>query len=320
MSDPVDILDRPPRVLAIDDCPLVHGLLRHHLRLEGIELHLAENAESGLEMARRLDPDVILLDIELGPDGGSDGFGILAELKGSPATSEVAVIFLSASGATGDRVRALDLGAVDFVSKPFEAAELRARVRSAVRLRRMVRMLAQKASIDGLTGLWNRAHFDRRLAEECSESLRYGRPLSLVLADIDHFKRINDEHGHPVGDAVIGRFAKILSTGRASDIPCRYGGEEFAVVLPGVSASAALEVAERIRRRLAEERWACRDGLKVTASFGIADLEAIESGSSVEPVAASLVCAADEALYRAKAAGRDRVYCLAAPRSLRRTG
>ena len=119
---------------------------------------------------------------------------------------------------------------------------------------------------------------------------------------------------------MIGRFAKILATGRASDIPCRYGGEEFALILPGVSASAALEVAERIRRRLAEERWACRDGLRVTASFGIADLDAIEATSPGEPIVASLVSSADEALYRAKAAGRDRVYCLAAPQSLRRTG
>jgi two-component system, cell cycle response regulator len=320
MSDPVDILDRTPRVLAIDDCPLVHGLLQHHLRREGVELHLASTAAEGLELAKRLDPDVVLLDIELGPLGVSDGFAVLSELKRSPSTAETVVIFLSASGATGDRVRALDLGAIDFVSKPFEAAELCARVRSAVRLRGMVRMLAQKASIDGLTGLWNRAHFDRRLAEECSESRRYGRSISLVLADIDHFKRINDEHGHPVGDAVIGRFAKILATGRASDIPCRYGGEEFALILPGVSASAALEVAERIRRRLAEERWACRDGLRVTASFGIADLDAIEATSPGEPIVASLVSSADEALYRAKAAGRDRVYCLAAPQSLRRTG
>jgi two-component system cell cycle response regulator len=319
MSEPVDILDRTPRVLAIDDCALVHGLLRHHLRREGVELHLASSSAEGVALANRIDPDVVLLDIDLGAEGASDGFAVLSELKRSPATSEAVVIFLSASGATGDRVRALDLGAIDFVSKPFEASELCARVRSAVRLRGMVRMLAQKASIDGLTGLWNRSHFDRRLVEEVYESRRYGRPLSLVLADIDHFKRINDEHGHPVGDAVIGRFAKILSTGRASDIPCRYGGEEFGLILPGVSASAALEVAERIRRRLGEERWACRDGLRVTASLGIADLDALESTSG-ESVANSLVAAADEALYRAKAAGRDRVYCLASTSSWRRTG
>lgn len=305
-------LERVPKVLAIDDCTLVHGLLKHHLRLEGVDLHIASTAREGVEMAERIGPDVILLDIEL--ESGNDstnGFEVLASIKESSTTSESAVIFLSASESTADRVRALDLGAVDFIKKPFDAAELCARVRSAVRLRRMMRMLAQKASLDGLTGLWNRAHFDRRLAEEVSESRRYGRPLTLVLADIDHFKRINDRFGHPVGDAVISRFASILATGRASDIPCRYGGEEFGLILPGIDAQSALEVAERIRRRLGEERWACREALRVTASFGIADLVSAERAVPDRHGSEALVAAADEALYRAKAAGRDRVYCLA---------
>jgi len=300
---------RRPRILAIDDCPLVHGLLKHHLRHESAEIHIAGGASEGLAMAKSIRPDVVLLDIELGESGDLDGFEILARLKADEATSEAAVIFLSASASTEARVRGLDLGAIDFVAKPFEAAELRARVRSALRIRQLVRMLAQKARIDGLSGLWNRAYFDRRLDDEVSESRRYGRPVTLVLADIDHFKRINDEFGHPVGDAVIERFASILSTGRASDIPCRYGGEEFGLILPGVSAASAIEVAERIRRRLSEERWPGRDRLQVTASFGIADLDGCERNAS----AASLVAAADEALYRAKSAGRDRVYAVAAP-------
>lgn len=302
-----------PRILAIDDCPLVHDLLKHHLRHESAEIHLAGGASEGLAMARSLRPDVVLLDIELGESGDLDGFEILARLKSDETTSDAAVIFLSASASTEARVRGLDLGAIDFVAKPFEAAELRARVRSALRIRQLVRMLAQKARIDGLSGLWNRSYFDRRLDEEVSESRRYGRPVTLILADIDHFKRINDEFGHPVGDSVIERFASILSTGRASDIPCRYGGEEFGLILPGVSAASAIEVAERIRRRLSEQRWSGRDRLQVTASFGISDLDGCDRGSD----AASLVAAADEALYRAKSAGRDRVYAVAGPASRR---
>lgn len=303
MGDP----DRRPRILAIDDCPLVHRLLKHHLRHESAEISIAGGAAEGLAMAKALRPDVVLLDIELGESGDLDGFEILAQLKSDESTSDAAVIFLSASASTDARVRGLDLGAIDFVAKPFEAAELRARVRSALRIRQLVRMLAQKARIDGLSGLWNRSYFDRRLGEEVSECRRYGRPVTLVLADIDHFKKINDEFGHPVGDAVIERFATILSTGRASDVPCRYGGEEFALILPGVSAGSAIEVAERIRRRLADERWPGRDRLRVTASFGIADLD----GCGADAEASLLVAAADEALYRAKAAGRDRVYALA---------
>ncbi len=304
---------RRPRILAIDDCPLVHGLLKHHLRHESAEIHIAGGASEGLAMAKSIRPDVVLLDIELGESGDLDGFEILARLKADEATSEAAVIFLSASASTEARVRGLDLGAIDFVAKPFEAAELRARVRSALRIRQLVRMIAQKARIDGLSGLWNRAYFDRRLDDEVSESRRYGRPVTLVLADIDHFKRINDGFGHPVGDAVIERFASILSTGRASDVPCRYGGEEFALILPGVTAASAIEVAERIRRRLSEERWSGHDRLQVTASFGIADLDAC----GVDSTAATLVEAADEALYRAKSAGRDRVYAVADPVSRR---
>ena len=300
--------DVRPRILAIDDCPLVHQLLRHHLRHESAEIHLAGGATEGLAMAKSLRPDVVLLDIDLGESGDLDGFEILSRLKSDEVTSDAAVIFLSASASTEARVRGLDLGAIDFVAKPFEAAELRARVRSALRIRQLVRMLAQKARIDGLTGLWNRSYFDRRLEEEVSECRRSGRPVTLILADIDHFKRINDEFGHPVGDSVIERFASILSTGRQSDVPCRYGGEEFGLILPGVSAASAIEVAERIRRRLSEERWPGRDRLQVTASFGIADLDGCRSGGD----AVALVAAADDALYRAKSAGRDRVYAVAA--------
>ncbi len=300
-------LERVPKVLAIDDCTLVHGLLKHHLRLEGVDLHIASTAREGVAMAERIGPDVILLDIEL--ESGNDstnGFEVLASIKESSTTSESAVIFLSASESTADRVRALDLGAVDFIKKPFDAAELCARVRSAVRLRRMMRMLAQKASLDGLTGLWNRAHFDRRLAEEVSESRRYGRPLTLVLADIDHFKRINDRFGHPVGDAVISRFASILATGRASDIPCRYGGEEFIAYLPNCDLEASLDGAEKVREAIEGFAFEYKGNRpKVTISIGVAvypfDAKDVDE----------LVRKADEALYRAKAAGRDRVYCLA---------
>lgn len=306
-----DAGEGPPRILAIDDCPQIQRLLRHQLRHEPVELLAATTAAEGLRLARSIGPELILLDISLA-DG--DGFAVLSALKADPATSEIAVVFLSASGSTADRVRALDLGAIDFVGKPFEAAELKARVRSGLRLRRLVRMLAQKARIDGLTGLWNRAHFEQRLDEEVAEARRYGRPLSLVLADVDHFKQINDRHGHPVGDEVLTSFGRILSAGRSSDVACRYGGEEFALILPGIAAEGAMEVAERLRRHLASQSWPFAPQLRATVSFGIADLAAISHGAA-PPRPRELVSAADEALYRAKAAGRDRVYCLASPPS-----
>ena len=291
---------RRPRVLAIDDSDLVHRLLRARLRHERIDLHSVHNAESGIKAARELQPDVILLDIDL---EDLDGFEVLARLKADPDTRDLAVIFVSASAETMDRVRGLDLGAVDFIGKPFDVTELRARVRSALRTQRLLRMLSQRAQLDGLTGLWNRAHFDERLASELSGALRHGTQVSLILADLDRFKSLNDTHGHPFGDEVLERAAAALGGGRARDVACRYGGEEFAVILPGTDIGEAMEVAERHRRSLEIISWTDRPEVSISGSFGVADLSCLPGPPTVE----SLVEVTDAALYRAKTDGRNRV-------------
>jgi len=289
-----------PKVLAIDDSELIHRLLRVRLQHEQIELHGSMVAVRGLEMARELQPDVILLDIEM---EGMDGFEVLQALKSDVDLQDIPVIFISATASMEDRVRALDLGAVDFVAKPFEVVELKARVRSALRVQHLVKMLAQKAQVDGLTGLWNRTYFDRRLAQEVSESIRHRRPLTLVMCDVDGFKKLNDERGHPFGDMVLERLAKILQSGRGSDIPCRYGGEEFGIILPNTSGSEALEVADRYRRAIELETWPSAIGKVITASFGIADISMLPGAQGVD----DLIAAADSALYKAKLNGRNRV-------------
>lgn len=289
-----------PKVLAIDDSELIHRLLQVRLQYENLELHGALTAGDGMRMARDLRPDVILLDIEM---DGMDGFAVLTELKSDPMLQDIPVIFISATASMEDRVRALDLGAVDFVGKPFEVVELKARVRSALRVQHLLKMLAQKAQVDGLTGLWNRTYFDRRLAQEVSEAVRHRRPLTLVMCDIDGFKRLNDQHGHPFGDHVLETFAKLLQTGRASDVSCRYGGEEFGIILPNTSAAEGMEVAERYRRALEATPWAGVEGLRVTVSLGVSDLWSLPNGQTPE----ELLAEADAALYRAKAAGRNRV-------------
>ena len=289
-----------PKVLAIDDSELIHRLLRVRLQHEQIELHGSMVAVQGLKMARDLQPDVILLDIEM---EGMDGFEVLQALKSDVDLQDIPVIFISATASMEDRVRALDLGAVDFVAKPFEVVELKARVRSALRVQHLVKMLAQKAQVDGLTGLWNRTYFDRRLAQEVSESIRHRRSLTLVMCDVDGFKKLNDERGHPFGDMVLERLAKILQSGRGSDIPCRYGGEEFGIILPNTSGSEALEVADRYRRAIELETWPSAAGKVITASFGIADISMLPGTQGVE----DLIAAADSALYKAKLNGRNRV-------------
>jgi len=293
-------IERLPRLLAIDDSKLIHKILNVRLQHEELELHSAHSGVEGLQLAKDLKPEVILLDIEL---GDMTGFQVLQALKADNKTRDIAVIFISAFSESVDRVRGLDLGAVDFIPKPFEVIELIARVRSTLRLQSAMRMLAVKAQIDGLTGLWNRKHFDSRLESEFSESIRHGQPLALVLADLDQFKSLNDNYGHPFGDLVLERFAKILSSGRVSDVACRYGGEEFGVILPNGSLDEAHEVAERLRERLAAERFLRHADLRVTASFGVADLSCIAANT----LPRSLVEAADQALYAAKQSGRNRV-------------
>lgn len=289
-----------PRLLAIDDSDLVHRLLRARLKHERIELLTAASGEEGMRVARALKPEVILLDIDL---CDIDGFEVLARLKADPETHDIAVIFVSASNETMDRVRGLDLGAVDFVGKPFDVSELKARVRSALRMQRFIRMLAQRAQLDGLTGLWNRTHFDQRLLSELNLARRHNHDLSLVLCDVDHFKGLNDRFGHPFGDEVLERVSAILIEGRGSDIACRYGGEEFGLILPQTTLAEACETAERHREQLAAIQWPDRPGLRISASFGVADIKSLPNDLGAE----DLVQRADEALYAAKAAGRNSV-------------
>jgi diguanylate cyclase (GGDEF)-like protein len=302
------LVPRTPRVLSIDDSELMHRLLRARLQLEQVEILCAPSGDEGIRLAVEMQPDVILLDIDL---EGIDGFEVLQRLKEDPRTHDIAVIFISATNDMMDRVRCLDLGAIDFVHKPFEIAELKARVRSAIRIQKLLRMLSQRAQLDGLTALWNRAYFDQRLAAEFAEAARHNRPLSLVLCDIDHFKSVNDRYGHPFGDEVLSQFAAILMGGRASDIPCRYGGEEFGVVLPATSASEAAEVAERFRSAFESYRWRGHPDLVLTASFGVAELRSLAAGA--RPT--ELVSLADMALYNSKRAGRNRVSSTVMPKA-----
>lgn len=290
-------------ILVIDDSPEIHTLLDVRLRPEGLRIEHASGALEGLSRAATLVPDLILLDVEMPEMGGME---VCSRLKGDPLTSMIPVIFLTGAESVDVKVRGFDLGAVDYVTKPFNPAELRARVRAALRTKRFHDMLAARAQLDGLTGLWNRGYFNQRLNDEVLASRRYGRSLSLVLIDVDHFKRLNDEFGHPFGDLVLQRIGEAVSSCvRATDAACRYGGEELAMVLTETDGAGAVVLAERVRATIGALDLRPRGKpVQVTASFGVSDVSVITTEALT---ADALVRRADECLYEAKRGGRDRV-------------
>lgn len=293
----------PATVLAIDDSPEVLALLAVRLKPEGIRLQTAATFDQGLAMAMDLLPDLILLDVDLAEQSGLD---LCRRLKEEGATANIPVIFLTGSSDVETKVHGFDLGAVDYVTKPFHPAELRARVRAALRMKRAQDLLTERAQIDALTGLRNRSYLDERLVVEMAQSVRMSRPLSVVLMDLDHFKRLNDTYGHPFGDLVLQRIGDTLARAiRPCDAACRYGGEELALILTDTTIESAYLVADRVREAIREIEFVPRgQNVQVTASFGVAEaLDVFEGADEVRPGA--LVAAADEALYRAKREGRD---------------
>ena len=292
----------PDKVLVIDDSAEIHTLVRARLAKEQVVIHCALDAASGLAAAAEICPDLILLDVDM-PD--RSGFDLCAELKSNPDTMNAPIIFLTGAASTQDKIRGLDLGAADYVTKPFDPAELRARVRASLRTRRLLELLSTTAKIDGLTELWNRAYLDARLNVELASSRRSGRPLSCIMADLDRFKSINDAYGHSFGDDVLRKTAAAFKQNcRAEDIVCRYGGEEFTVLLPDTTIESAAELAERLRMAIEAQQFTHRDAtLGITCSFGVAEL--------CGPIPPTIIELADEALYRAKRTGRNRVeVCL----------
>ena len=293
----------PNRVLVIDDSDEIHKLVIARLRPEGLEVIGEFDGERGIERAVADQPDVILLDIGL---PNVDGFEVCRRLKEHPSTRNIPIIFLTGTTDTESKVRGLDLGAVDYVTKPFDQVELRARVRAALRTKRLQDILEQQSFLDGLTGLWNRSYLDRRLESELNVARRYGRPLTLVLADVDHFKRVNDSLGHLFGDIVLQGIAEGLRAyARRSDIVARYGGEEFAILLTDTNLRSAVHVSERLRMSAENRHFEARSEIvSVTASFGVACSE--EIGAVLTPE--ELIRAADVALYASKDAGRNCVH------------
>jgi len=288
-------------ILIIDDSELIQRLIAARVAELGVDIIEAEDGHTGIDMAEARQPDLILLDIKM-PE--VCGFEVCAKLKLNPATVDIPVIFITGLDTSVDKVRAFDLGAVDYVTKPFDPAELKARVRSALKVKNLMDMLASQAQLDGLTGLHNRRYFDQRLAQEIAASQRYNKPVGLVLIDIDMFKQINDQHGHPRGDQVIKRFAELIQTAcRETDTPCRYGGDEFAIILPETEKAKAQVLAGRLHEMICtDSEMQSYINAAVTPSIGAA---CAMPGEEID--ASGLLLKADQALYQSKEAGRNRV-------------
>ena len=286
------------KILVIDDSPDIHTLVKVRLGKEQVVIRCASDGASGLATAREFGPDLILLDIDM-PE--RDGFEVCADLKADSMTRDIPIIFLSGATSTQDKVRGLELGATDYITKPFDPAELQARVRASLRTSELLDLLSKKAMIDGLTGLWNRTYLDAHVTIELASARRSDEPLSCIMADVDRFKSINDTYGHSFGDDVLRAVAGIFSKNcRTEDIVCRYGGEEFTILLPNTPLSNAAQLAERLRLAIEAQTFIYRlDPVNVTCSFGVARL-----GDSIPP---SILELADQALYSAKHSGRNRV-------------
>jgi diguanylate cyclase (GGDEF)-like protein len=267
------------------------------------EILFSTAPEAGIRLAQQQLPDLILLDVEM---PGLNGYEVCSRLKALPATREIPVLFVSGHTAPGHEVTALEAGAADVISKPLLAAVVRARVQTQLSLAEKTWQLNLLARQDGLTGIANRRACEEKLAEEFWRHQRHAMPLTVVMVDIDHFKAYNDHYGHAQGDACLRQVAQLLSgdARRAGELACRYGGEEFVIVLPHVDAAAARRYGEHLcgHVRRAGISHACSpQAAHVTVSLGVSTLVP-EAGDNRE----ALLAQAERALHLAKTGGRDR--------------
>jgi diguanylate cyclase (GGDEF)-like protein len=298
--------ERRPRILLIEDSQVDRRMLCHGLGGQGLDVVEAADGLMGVDTCRTDPPDLVLLDLGL---PFCDGFEILNRLKSDRRTHGIPVIVVSATSETTEKARGLDMGAVDFVTKPYDLIELLARIRAALRTKRFQELLERRAHVDSLTGLANRAALEERLTSEWSLHRRHGAGLAVVMLDLDLFKKVNDDYGHAIGDEVLRSAAAALRASvRTSDMVARYGGEEFVIIAPHCDTAVAVVTTERFRRLFsASPLPMIKEGLRVTSSAGVASVPDDEVGSAAE-----LLSWADRALYEAKALGRDRVISRAA--------
>jgi len=314
MKDINSISEKGFTILIIDDSPTLRGEVIGILKSTRLfsEFLEAENPTAGLKHLVNNKIDIVLCDLVM---PGMDGFKFLAMKLSSPEFTEIPVIMLTSKGELRDKIKGLEDGASDYLTKPFNPGELIARVKAHLRikvlqdaLKKTNEKLIQLSITDVLTGLFNRRHFMELLDKEFERVQRYGAKLSFLMIDVDLFKRINDTYGHLAGDSVLKEIGGLLSLGlrKHIDVLGRYGGEEFAMLLPETNMDGAKTLAERYRIMVEKASFRIPGGTtKMTISIGCSSAP----DPSIQTVE-QFIQFADEALYRAKKSGRNKAEAM----------
>jgi diguanylate cyclase (GGDEF)-like protein len=303
------------RILIVDDHEDNVELLRARLESWGYTTETATNGAEALQKVDDAPPDLILLDVMMPV---IDGIEVARRIKGNEELPFIPIIMQTALDSTENKVEGLEAGADDYITKPIDFAELKARLTSMLRIKRLQEELRERetelleanerlkhmSQTDGLTGLDNRRHLEDRLREMFEHARRLNEPFSCVMCDLDRFKSVNDTHGHQAGDAVLKQFARILKREvREIDRVGRYGGEEFMLLLPGTVLDAGVTFAERVRKQVESNTFTFGEvSICRTASFGVSAWPHPRISDCD-----GLMRAADDALYVAKETGRNRV-------------
>ena len=292
------------KILIIEDSKLNQEVLRRILHNDYTLDFVGDGAEA-LEKIKAESTDLILLDLIL---PGMNGFEVLSELRKCESTRSIPVIIITGRTDPEEEVKGLQLGATDYITKPFHEVVVKARVETQIRLLKQMRIIENFGFIDTLTNIPNRRQFDQLMVREWNRAKREKTPFSIMMIDVDHFKMYNDTHGHQQGDVALQTVASTITASlkRSTDIAARWGGEEFAVLLQNTLLDGAMQVAEDIRKNIEMTEIPGTDkeaDYNVTISIGVATMSP-DNNTSIP----DLILKADMALYKAKDTGRNRVY------------
>lgn len=307
-------------ILIVDDNPTNLSVLSHTLKNAGFKVRVAVDGESAIEQVEYDPPDLILLDVLM---PGLDGFETCIRLRSNSITQDIPIVFITALSDRENKLKGLTIGAVDYITKPFQEEEVLARVRIHLRLRFLTQKLAQQAAalqkvnqelqslavVDSLTQVANRRRFDEYLHQEWRRLRREQQPLSLILCDVDYFKRYNDTYGHQAGDACLKQIAQAIvrTIKRPADLVARYGGEEFAIILPNTDVAGVMQIAESILQQV--QKLKIVHAKSEVSEYVTLSLGVISQVPSQDSLPEFLIASVDVALYAAKARGRN-TYCV----------